>query len=157
MNPFKTSFNFLIPVLRIAFVLFFVGACAFIFDARSLMLLGIGGIVLIAVARGFIKTTKNYTITEKYIEEKNYLTMSTECIDKSEIKGFSSSYQKYRFWDFEMLIIYLVNGKKIHLVQHTYFNFKDIEPALLACKYTYLGHEPYSNEIGIGRVYKFDN
>jgi hypothetical protein len=171
MTDFKTYYNPLIGIGRLAFSFFFGGLTCFViylfihdFNINSnkqhfLFILGalIFGAIFQMFFKEFISTTKNYKIGVSSIEEFNFLTLSTKTIYENEIKGFSSSIIPYRIWDFKQIIIYLKDGSKINLMQFAYFNFKEIKPCLLEKKYNYLGHEPYIWKWINSRVYRFDD
>ena len=171
MNDFKTYFNPLVPIGRLAFSIFFAGLTCFIiyllfrdFKTNGLkkyftILLGatIFGVIFQQFFKGFITTTKNYLITDQTIKEFNILTFKTKTIDKNDIKGFSTSVVPYRIWNFKQVIIYLKDGTKIDIMQFAYFNFKKIKPTLVDKKYNYLGHETYIWKWVNSRVYKYDD
>src|SRR5690606_10659624 len=157
MNEFKTYFNPLVPIGRLAFSIFFGGLTCFIiyllfrdFKTNGIkeylyMLLGatVFGAIFQMFFKAFITRTKNYLITNQTIEEFNILTLKTKTIHKDDIKGFSTSKIPYRIWDFKQVIFYLKDGTKIDIMQFAYFNFRKIKPTLIDKKYNYLGDEPY--------------
>ena len=171
MNDFKTYFNPLVPVGRLAVSIFFSGlTCLIIYflfrDLKTYglkqnltMLVGltIFGAIFQMYFKAFITTTKNYLITDETIEEFNFLTFKTKTIYKEDIKGFSTSIVPYRIWNFKQVIIYLKNGRKIDIMQFAYFNFKKIKPTLIDKQYNYLGDEKYIWKWVNSRVYKYDN
>jgi hypothetical protein len=108
------------------------------------------------VLKSFLSTTKNYLIKNNSIEEFNYLILSTRIINKSDVKGFSTSIVPYRINNFNQIIIYLADGSKISIMQFSYFNFKKIEPALKENGYKYFGYEPYKWKWFDNRVYGYD-
>ena len=115
MNDFKTYFNPLVPIGRLAFSIFSGGLTCFViyllfrdFNTNGLkqylaIILGatIFGAIFQMFFKAFITTTKNYLITEQTIEEFNLLTLKTKTIYKDDIKGFSTSLVPYRIWYFE--------------------------------------------------------
>jgi hypothetical protein len=170
MNDFKTYFNPLVPIGRLAFSIFSGGLTCFViyllfrdFNTNGLkqyltIILGatIFGAIFQMFFKAFITTTKNYLITEQTIEEFNLLTLKTKTIYKDDIKGFSTSLVPYRIWYFKQIIIYLKDGTKIDIMQFAYFNFKEIKPTLVDKKYNYLGHESYIWKWVNSRVYKYE-
>jgi len=171
MNEFKTYFNPLVPIGRLAFSIFFGGLTCFIiyllfrdFKTNGIkeylyMLLGatVFGAIFQMFFKAFITRTKNYLITNQTIEEFNILTLKTKTIHKDDIKGFSTSKIPYRIWDFKQVIFYLKDGTKIDIMQFAYFNFRKIKPTLIDKKYNYLGDEPYIWKWFNSRVYRYDN
>lgn len=171
MNDFKTYFNPLVAIGRLAFSLFFGGLTCFTiyllfldFKTNRLnqyltILLGatIFGAIFQMFLKAFITTTKNYLITDQTIEEFNLLTLKTKTIYKDDIKGFSTSSVPHRIWNFKQIIIYLKDGSKIDIMQFAYFNFKKIKPTLVDKNYNYLGHETYIWKWVNSRVYKYDD
>jgi|SRR5690606_23581421 len=171
MTNFKTYFNPLIAIGRLAFSVFFGGLTFFLiyllfrdFKTNGLkeyitIILGVTifGAIFQMFFKALVTTSKNYLITDQTIEEFNVLTLKTKTIHKEDIKGFSTSKVPYRIWDFKQVIIYLKDGTKIDIMQFAYFNFKKIKSTLVDKRYNYLGHESYIWKWVNSRVYKYDD
>lgn len=171
MDDFKTYFNPLVALGRIAFSFLFISIiCLIIYFMVSgyktveikewfALLFGVifFGAIFFMFFQALITTTKNYIIQDDTIKEFNALTFKTKIIDKIDVKGFSTSIVPYRIWNFQQIIIYLKDGSKIDIMQFAYFNFKYIKPTLIGKSYNYLGHEPYIWKWPNTRVYAFDS
>ena len=170
MNDFKTFFNPLVPIGRVVFTIAFIGLLSVLiyflyvdFETNGLkeyVRVGFGLLLFLTVFYmffvEFINKTKNYLITDNYIEEFNLLTRRKKIINKDDIKGFSTSKVPYRMHDFKQIIVYLNDGTKIDMMQFAYFNFKKIQPVLIEKGYKYLGHESYRWKWINSRVYLYD-
>jgi len=106
--------------------------------------------------RRLIYETKTYLIENDFIEVLNYLTTKREIINKSCVKGFSTTIVPYRIARFKQISIYLINGDKLTLMQFSYFNFSKIKNVLIENNYKYFGQEDFKTNWTDNQVYKFD-
>ncbi len=171
MNYFKARLNPFTALLRIFYLIFVAGIITLITSlyindfskAHITEHILVAPVILVLLllllkrVQRFISTTKEYIIGDDNIKVINFIK-SSETIGKDAIKGFSTTVVKYRLWDFDEIIIYLKDGKKISLMQYAYFNFKEIKQELENRKYYYMGEEPpFLSIIGVYyRTYKFD-
>ena len=171
MKDFKIYFNPSVAIVQLAFSIFCgVMTCVIIFllyrDFNTngpkeylaiLFAAAFFGAFFYKFFKTFVTTTKNYLITDSFIQEFNLLTLKTKTIEKQDIKGFSTSVIPYRIGNFKQIIIYLKDGSKIEMMQFAHTKYKKIKPALDSKKYFYLGHEAYNFKWINSRVYKYDN
>lgn len=171
MKDFKIYFNPLVAIARLTFSISCGGMTCLIiyllyrdYNTNGLkeylaILLGAAffGALFHMFFKSFITTTKNYLITDNFIQEFNLLTFKTKTIEKKDINGFSTSVIPYRIGNFKQIIIYMKDGSKIEMMQFAYVKYKKIKPTLDAKKYNYLGHEAYVWKWLNSRVYKYDN
>jgi hypothetical protein len=167
---FKAYFNPIVSIFRLLFSLAFAGLACFIiylffkdtsshgnpYFAGKLLCIAVSGILFLVFFKALLSSAKTFRITGQHIQQFNYFTFSSTTIDKNEIKGFSTSETRYRLGNFRQVIIYLKNGKKINLMQFSYFNFRNIQPALIENGYNYFGYEPYKWKWFNNRVYKYE-
>lgn len=151
---FKPRFNFLIPIFRLIFCLFYSGltvvfayflvlSCVEKRDPKEIGIILFGLIMFYSyshiITKSFFLKTKKIAITNDFLKETNYLRNTIRVIPKDDIIGFSTSVVPYKIGRFSQIIVYLKNNEKIELMQFCYFNFKELEPVLLNCGYKYLG------------------
>lgn len=172
LPPFRPTFNIFIPVLRLAAVLIglFVFLIMFLdhtwapmhlllkdsnfywFIICSLMV----SIFIFIYLRAFLTKTKNYTITDVFIKQYNFLSLSSTYYAKEDIEGYTTGEIRSRYLQNKLITIYLMNGKRIILRQFSYFNFSDIPYALTERGYEYLGEEEdYDIGMWSGWYYRF--
>ena len=169
MNTFKTQFNYLLFSFQLLLVFYF--ACltmlcfyALFFQWEKGVSSFLGMIFVCSIMAAFtygslhplLLRSKNYTIGDDDIKVKNILTRQRTAIPKSELKGFSTSKKSYRLFSFNLVLLYLRDGKKIELMQFSYWNFKHIQEAFSDRGYLYLRDEPYEKDLRLRRAYLFD-
>jgi hypothetical protein len=88
---------------------------------------------------------------------KDALTGKQKQLKLSHIKGFSITKYPTRLRDFDEIILYLKNRKKIEMPQFLYWNFKDIQRGFQENGLRFLGHEPYTSNFFDSRHYHFDD
>lgn len=108
------------------------------------------------LAKLLLTQRKNIVFQSGQLILKDAVSFTEILIDKSNLKGFSTSICQTNVWGFKTIIFYFVNGGKMEFPQFLYWNFKDIKPALEDNKISYLGHEPYRWKWFDTRHYFFD-
>lgn len=173
MEDFKPKYNFIILVLRLFFLLLFIGLFAGFcwYTAPNLLqsdqplyrkVIGIplGALLLLFLIYRFVKilsTQRNvFHFEDGDLILTDAITKNRKAIRKSEIKGFSLSNYPTKAWNFKEIIIYCHSGTKIELPQFLYLNFKEIKPYFEDNNLTFLGFEPFQWKFLDSRYYQFD-
>ena len=173
MDNFKTNYNYIVFGLRVLFLIIFIGLFfIFIFKAIPHFLADNTfsfNLVLGLIAGLFLTLFLPYRFIKILLTERNNIiirnhqlflidsiTSEERFVNKSDIKGFSTSVYQTNAWDFKTIIFYFSDGKKIEFPQFLYWNFKEIEQQLIDNRILYLGHEPYRWKWFDTRHYLFD-
>ena len=172
MNDFKSEYNYLIFGLRCLFLILCVGLFfVFIFKAApSFWTNNKSSFKVVGLFAGlFLTVFLPYRLTKLLLTERSNIilqggqlilndaiTSKDNSIDKSDLKGFSTSIYQTKAWDFKTIILYLNNGDKLEFPQFLYWNFKEIKPTLEDNGIIYLGDEPYRWKWFDTRHYQFD-
>jgi hypothetical protein len=107
-----------------------------------------------------IKGYKEFQITHIYdgaIKRTMLLAFSSETLEKSNVKGFSTATLKYKNYSIRAIVIYLNDKRKIQITPFSHLNFSKLESALTDAGYKYLGTECRIPGLWFESKYKFDD
>jgi hypothetical protein len=146
MDTYKPIYNFLIPVLRIGFLVFIIGILvkwmpmvlerrhAMLNDWPAMLYLAFVLFVFILAAyqmiRGLVTQTLLIEVSEKGIAVQNLIFLNTYFIPKQDIVRIYPSERKIGRATWKTISIYSNRGRRLELIQFNYFGFKKIMPAI---------------------------
>lgn len=163
MKTFKTQFNPLMSIGRLALIFLFSIALFYLtHDPSSLdfsndsnevvkhvfaVLAYIG--LLAWTTQLFFKRSKNFEIDTESIVVHSLFTFSKTTYNKEDVYGFVTPYIKgtglYSI-SYRKIVIYVKKGKPLELTQYTHFNFEDTFKALRSSGYHYFASEQEASE-----------
>lgn len=143
MKEYTLKFNFIIPVLRLASLIFSIAIVIIMimvvkekewkmlleevgFALYSLFIIGLFSILIYQMIKGILKESLWIKVNENQIEIKNLVLQRKYILTKNDISSIFRSNKQFGRGTWETVVIFTKEGKSFELVQFNYFDFKKI-------------------------------
>ena len=143
MKEYTLKYNFLIPILRTAFLIF---SAALLIHAVNkfkekglheltqeigfalflIFVIGLFSVSIYQMIKGIMTETLWIKITDEQIEIKNLILQKRYILTKNDISSIFRSNKQFAKGTWETVVIYTREGKSFELVQFNYFDFSKI-------------------------------